>query len=132
MRVHFVHRNVQDTVVMLEEGNLPHPRCARCDMQVPRKALNGRHLGTCMSHLAHRGWGKFPSSSITTVSWTFRCTKCTRIAVLVARAPGYPSTGHRCGPPFVRKDILYVLDPISVWGVHRRRRPVAFPFRVIR
>ena len=46
MRVHFVHRHVQDTVVMLEEGNLPHPRCPRCDMQVPIKALNGRQLGT--------------------------------------------------------------------------------------
>ena len=46
MRVHFVHRHVQDTVVMLEEGNFPHPRCARCDMQIPRKELNGRHLGT--------------------------------------------------------------------------------------
>ena len=46
MRVQFVHRHVQDTVVMLEEGNLPHPRCPRCDMQVPRKALNGLHLGT--------------------------------------------------------------------------------------
>ena len=45
MWVHFVHRNVQDTVVMMEEGNLPHPRCPQCDMQVPRKALNGRHLG---------------------------------------------------------------------------------------
>ena len=45
-RVHFVHRHVQDTLVMLEEGNLPHPRCPRCDLQVPRKALNGRHLGT--------------------------------------------------------------------------------------
>ena len=44
--MHFVHRHVQETVVMLEEGNLPHPRCPRCDMQVPRKALNGRHLGT--------------------------------------------------------------------------------------
>ena len=31
---------------MLEEGNLPHPRCPRCDLQVPWKALNGRHLGT--------------------------------------------------------------------------------------
>ena len=29
MRVHFVNRHVQDTVVMLEEGNFPHPRCAR-------------------------------------------------------------------------------------------------------
>ena len=46
IRVHFVHWHVQDTVVMLEEGNLPHPRCPRCDLQVPRKALNGRHLGT--------------------------------------------------------------------------------------
>ena len=41
-----MHRHVQDTMVTLEEGNFPHPRCARCDMQVPRKALNGRHLGT--------------------------------------------------------------------------------------
>ena len=46
MRVHLVHRHVLDTVVMLEEGNFPYPRCARCDMQVPRKALNGLHLGT--------------------------------------------------------------------------------------
>ena len=46
MRVHFVHRHVLDTVVMLEEGNFPHPRCAKFDMQVPRRALNGRHLGT--------------------------------------------------------------------------------------
>ena len=46
MQVHFVNRHVQDTVLMLEKGNLPHPRCPRCDMRVPRKALNGRHLGT--------------------------------------------------------------------------------------
>ena len=44
--VHFVHWHVQDTVVILEEGNSPHPWCARFHMQVPRKALNGRHLGT--------------------------------------------------------------------------------------
>ena len=41
-----MHRHVQDTVVMLEEVNLPHPWCPRCGLQVPRKALNGRHLGT--------------------------------------------------------------------------------------
>ena len=46
MQVNFVQRHVQDTVVMLEEGHFPHPRCDRCDMQVPRKALNRRHLGT--------------------------------------------------------------------------------------
>ena len=32
--------------------------------------------GTCMLHRARRGRGKFPSSSITTVSRTCRCTKC--------------------------------------------------------
>ena len=46
MRVPFVHRHVHDTVVILEEGNLPLPRCPRCDLQISRKALNGRHLGT--------------------------------------------------------------------------------------
>ena len=46
MQVHFVHRHVLNTVVILEEGNFPHPRCSRCDVLVPRKALNGRHPGT--------------------------------------------------------------------------------------
>ena len=46
MRVHFLHRHVHDTVVILEEGNLPLPRCPRCDLQVSREALNGRDLGT--------------------------------------------------------------------------------------
>ena len=46
MRVHFVHRHVLDTVVILEEGNSPHPRCAMYNMQVPRRALNRRHSGT--------------------------------------------------------------------------------------
>ena len=44
--VHFLHRHVLNTVVILEEGNLPHPRCTRCDMLVPRKALNSRHPAT--------------------------------------------------------------------------------------
>ena len=46
MRVHCVHRHVHDTVVILEEGNLPLPRCPRCDLQVSRRALNGLHLET--------------------------------------------------------------------------------------
>ena len=46
MRVHFVHRHVHNTVVILEEVNLPLPGCPRCDLQVSRKALNGRHLET--------------------------------------------------------------------------------------
>ena len=46
MRVHFVHRHVLDTVVIMEEGSSPHPRCTKCNMQVPRRSLNGRHPGT--------------------------------------------------------------------------------------
>ena len=46
MWVHFVHRHVHNTVLILEEGNLPLPQCPRFDLQVSRKALNRRHLGT--------------------------------------------------------------------------------------
>ena len=46
MWVHFVHRHVHYTVFILEEGNFPLPRCPRFDLQVSRKALNGRHLET--------------------------------------------------------------------------------------
>ena len=46
MRVHFVHRHVHNTMVMMEEVNLSLPRCPRCDLQVSRKGLNGSHLGT--------------------------------------------------------------------------------------
>ena len=46
MRVHFVHRHVLNTMVILEDGNFPHPRCAQCDMLVPRRELNGRNPGT--------------------------------------------------------------------------------------
>ena len=46
MRAHFIHRYIWDTVVILEEGNLSHARCPRCDMLVPWRALNGRNLST--------------------------------------------------------------------------------------
>ena len=46
MRVHFLHRHVRFTVVILEEGNLPHPRCPRYDMLFPWRVLNRRHLST--------------------------------------------------------------------------------------
>ena len=44
MGVHFFHQHLRDTVIILEEGNLPHPRCPRCDMIVPWRALNRKHL----------------------------------------------------------------------------------------
>ena len=46
MRVNFWNRHVRDTVVILEESNLPHPRCPLCDMLVPWKDLNGMHRRT--------------------------------------------------------------------------------------
>ena len=48
MRVHFWRRHVQDIVIILEEGNLPHPRCTDCDMFVLWRALNGHHKSTEM------------------------------------------------------------------------------------
>ena len=46
MQVHFFHRHVQDTVIILEEGNLTQPRCPWYDMLVPWQALNGRNIST--------------------------------------------------------------------------------------
>ena len=48
MRMHFCSRHVRDIVIILEEGNLPHPRCSQCDMLVPWRALNGRHHATAL------------------------------------------------------------------------------------
>ena len=48
MRVHFWRMHVRDTIIILEEGNLPHPICENCDMFVPWQALNGCHKSTKM------------------------------------------------------------------------------------
>ena len=48
MWMHFCSRNVRDIVIILEEVNLAQPRCSRCDMLVPWRALNGRHHATAM------------------------------------------------------------------------------------
>ena len=48
MHVHFWRRHVRDTIIILEEGNLSHPRCENCDMFVLYRALNGRHKSTMM------------------------------------------------------------------------------------
>ena len=46
MRDHSYHWHAQDTMIILEKGNLPHPQCPRCDMLFTWRALNGRHLNT--------------------------------------------------------------------------------------
>ena len=43
MGMHFCNRHVRDVVIILEEGNIPHLRCSRCDMLVLWRALKGRH-----------------------------------------------------------------------------------------
>ena len=35
IQVNYFHRHVQDTVIIMEEGNLPHTRCPRCNILVP-------------------------------------------------------------------------------------------------
>ena len=58
MKVHLWHRHVQDTVVILEEGNLPHPRRPLCNMLVPWRSLNGSHNGTaqCKKGAEQKQW----------------------------------------------------------------------------
>ena len=46
MRVYFCQRHGRDTLVILEEGNLPHPLCPLCDIMVTWNALNGTHRRT--------------------------------------------------------------------------------------
>ena len=43
-RIHFAHRHIPGTVVILEEDICPYTRCHQCDTFVPQKALNCRHL----------------------------------------------------------------------------------------
>ena len=46
MQMHFWHGHIWDNMVILEEGNLPHPQCPLCDMLVMWRSLNGLHQCT--------------------------------------------------------------------------------------
>ena len=46
MSLHFLHWHVRDTMIIMEEGNLPHQWCPQCDILVPWKSLNGQHVTT--------------------------------------------------------------------------------------
>ena len=46
IRFHFVHPQMQETLVVLEEGNHPLPGCLKCDMFVVWKVLNGKNQAT--------------------------------------------------------------------------------------
>ena len=73
LRVHFVHRRMRYTVVIVEEGNLPHPRC---NILVPLTALNGRHLNMSLfSKLAESNLRRLPVEEVRafteTVFWAY-------------------------------------------------------------
>ena len=44
LQVHFSHQQSQDSIIILEEWNQPHPRSLQCDIFVPQEALNFAHL----------------------------------------------------------------------------------------
>ena len=46
--IHFIHHHMRDTVMIMEEGNRPHPRCPYCDMSVPWAAINRRQPATSL------------------------------------------------------------------------------------
>ena len=46
MRVYFLRRNFLNTVVILKEGNTPHPQCPQCEILVPWPTLDRRNTAT--------------------------------------------------------------------------------------
>ena len=58
IRINFVHRHLQYMLVILEEGNCPHPQCLDCDMFPSWEDLNRSHLinelCACVAEIIHR------------------------------------------------------------------------------
>ena len=48
LRIHFLHCHVRDALVILEEGNHPHPWFPERENFVPWAALNRRHPTTAL------------------------------------------------------------------------------------
>ena len=46
--MHFIHWNVEDTIVVLNEVPRTHPQCNQCDMLIPRGEMVTGHLRTVM------------------------------------------------------------------------------------
>ena len=46
LRTHFFHCHIWDTIVILEEGNRPHPWFPNCDIFVPLSSPKRRHPTT--------------------------------------------------------------------------------------
>ena len=63
---------------------------------------------TSMSQRGHHGWGRFPYSTMITVSRTWRCTKCTRNPIHAAALPWNSLTRNSRVPATLVKDTHYV------------------------
>ena len=74
--------------------------------------------GTNISQSGQQGWGRFPSSIITTVSCTWRCMKWKRRLAHVVVRPSQPPSGHPMVPAALGKDTLYILGSGKVNGVY--------------
>ena len=46
--LHFMHRHVEDTTMLLNKGSVPHPQYRQCDMSKPLGVMAAGHLGTAM------------------------------------------------------------------------------------
>ena len=48
LRVHFMHRHMQEMVVILEEGSHPLLICTKCDMFITWRVINVKHQATAI------------------------------------------------------------------------------------
>ena len=87
---------------MLYRNSAPDNRRLFCSAPLAHCAVVGcLHFsvlkGISIFYLGHRGWGRFPSSKMTTVSRTCRCRKWTHIASLSSLVLGIPPPGSSTG-----------------------------------
>ena len=62
--VHFLHRHIKDTIVILEEGNQPYPHWNKCEMFFSQRSLNGRHPSTALCQPGGEGRGGIVNSAV--------------------------------------------------------------------
>ena len=48
LQVDFVHRHVEDTILVLNKGPFPHPWCKQFNMFISQGSMDAVHLGTIM------------------------------------------------------------------------------------
>ena len=59
LQVHFTHRHMQESIVIMEEIHHPYSRCSKCYIFISKQALNGRHHIHCLTPMG--GGSETPS-----------------------------------------------------------------------